>query len=269
MSIGPIYERIRPILEAQPEFDDAKSFPGTLHGNITLDRVCFRYAETGPYILKDVSLSVRAGEFVAIVGRSGSGKSTLLRLLMGFESPSAGAISYDDYDLSSIDIRAIRAQTGVVLQNGKTMAGSIFQNIVGSFNLALDDAWEAARQAGFEDDIKKMPMQMNTVLSAGAETLSGGQRQQLLISRAIVRKPRILFFDEATSALDNRAQEVVSRSLQKLNATRVVIAHRLSTVMNADRIIVMENGQIIQSGAFEELISQAGPFAEFAKRQIA
>ena len=269
LSIGPIYERIRPILEARPEFDDAKSFPGTLHGNIILDRVSFRYAETGPYILKDVSLSVRAGEFVAIVGRSGSGKSTLLRLLMGFESPSAGAISYDDYDLSSTDIRAIRAQTGVVLQNGKTMAGSIFQNIVGSFNLTLDDAWEAARQAGFEGDIKKMPMQMNTVLTAGAETLSGGQRQQLLISRAIVRKPRILFFDEATSALDNRAQEVVSRSLQKLNATRVVIAHRLSTVMNADRIVVMENGQIIQSGAFEELISQAGPFAEFAKRQIA
>jgi ATP-binding cassette subfamily C protein len=140
---------------------------------------------------------------------------------------------------------------------------------VGSFNLTLDDAWEAARQAGFEGDIKKMPMQMNTVLTAGAETLSGGQRQQLLISRAIVRKPRILFFDEATSALDNRAQEVVSRSLQKLNATRVVIAHRLSTVRNADRIVVMENGQIIQSGAFEELISQAGPFAEFAKRQIA
>jgi ABC-type bacteriocin/lantibiotic exporter with double-glycine peptidase domain len=206
---------------------------------------------------------------VAIVGSSGSGKSTLLRLLIGFETPASGVIYYDDQDISSIDIREVRSQIGVVLQNGKTMAGSIFQNIVGISSLTLDDAWEAAQQAGFENDIKEMPMQMNTVLSPGAETLSGGQRQRLLVARAIVNKPRILFFDEATSALDNQTQAIVNRSLEKLQATRVVIAHRLSTIMNADRIYVLEKGHLVQHGTYEELMKQEGPFAELARHQIA
>jgi ATP-binding cassette subfamily C protein len=203
------------------------------------------------------------------VGSSGSGKSTLLRLLMGFETPVSGTIYYDDQDISTLDIREVRSQTGVVLQNGRIMGGSIFENIVGSSGLTLDDAWEAARSAGFEDDVKEMPMQMHTVLPPGAETLSGGQRQRLLIARAIVNKPRILYFDEATSALDNQTQAIVSKSLEKLSATRVVIAHRLSTIINADRIHVLEKGRLIQQGTYAELMKQEGPFVELASRQIA
>ncbi len=269
LNVIPLYERAKPILETLPEVDVTKASPGVVTGDIEISHVYFRYSEDGPYVLHDVSLSMRSGEFVAIVGSSGSGKSTLLRLLMGFETPASGVIYYDDQDISSLDIREVRSQTGVVLQNGKTMAGSIFQNIVGASSLTLEDAWEAARQAGFENDVKEMPMQMNTVLTPGAETLSGGQRQRLLVARAIVNKPRILFFDEATSALDNQTQAIVSRSLEKLQATRVVIAHRLSTIMNADRIYVLEKGHLVQHGTYEELMKQEGPFAELAKRQIA
>ena len=269
LNVIPLYERAKPILEALPEVDAAKASPGELAGNIEISQVYFRYADDGPYVLHDVSLRIRAGEFVAMVGSSGSGKSTLLRLLMGFETPASGTIYYDDQDISNLDIREVRSQTGVVLQNGKIMAGSIFENIVGSSSLTLEDAWEAARSAGFENDVKEMPMQMHTVLPPGAETLSGGQRQRLLIARAIVNKPRILFFDEATSALDNQTQAIVSRSLEKLQATRVVIAHRLSTIMNADRIYVLEKGRLIQQGTYTELMQQEGPFAELASRQIA
>lgn len=269
LNVVPLYERAKPILEALPEVDVTKASPGELTGKIEVSHVHFRYSDEGPYILQDVSLSIRPGEFAAIVGSSGSGKSTLLRLLMGFETPVSGAIYYDDQDISNLDIREVRSQTGVVLQNGKIMAGTIFQNIVGSSSLTLDDAWEAARMAGFEEDVKQMPMQMHTVLPPGAETLSGGQRQRLLVARAIVSKPRILFFDEATSALDNQTQAIVSRSLEKLQATRVVIAHRLSTIMNADRIYVLEKGHMVQQGTYEELMKQEGPFAELARRQIA
>lgn len=269
LNVVPLYERAKPILEALPEVDFTKASPGELTGKIEISHVHFRYSDDGPVILHDVSLNIQPGQFTAIVGSSGSGKSTLLRLLMGFETPSSGTIYYDDQDVSNLDIRDVRSQTGAVLQNGKIMAGTIFQNIVGSSSLTIDDAWEAARLAGFEEDVKEMPMQMHTVLPPGAETLSGGQRQRLLIARAIVNKPRILFFDEATSALDNHTQAVVSRSLEKLQATRVVIAHRLSTIMNSDRIFVLEKGRLIQHGTYEELIGQEGPFAELARRQIA
>jgi ATP-binding cassette subfamily C protein len=150
------------------------------------------------------------------------------------------------------------------------MTGSIYKNIVsaGSANLTLDDAWEAARMAGCEKDIQAMPMHMHTVLSPGGGSLSGGQRQRILIARAVVKKPRILFFDEATSALDNATQEIVGTSLERLQATRIVIAHRLSTIRNADRIYVMEKGRIVQAGLYHELIEQEGVFAELAKRQM-
>jgi ATP-binding cassette subfamily C protein len=206
---------------------------------------------------------------VAFVGASGAGKSTLFRMLLGFESPLSGSIYYDGQDLETLDIQAVRQQTGTVLQNGQLMPGNIFLNIVGSSPLTIDDAWEAARMAGLEEDIKRMPMGMHTVISEGAGTFSGGQKQRLLIARAIVNKPRIIFFDEATSALDNRTQTVVSQSLERLQATRIVIAHRLSTIINADMIYVFDNGKIVQRGKYQELIEQPGIFAELAKRQIA
>jgi ATP-binding cassette subfamily C protein len=266
--IVPLYRRMRPILDAVPEVDEARASPGALTGDIDVVGVSFRYAAGGPPVLADVSLRCRPGEFIALVGPSGCGKSTLLRLLLGFEMPEAGTISYDGKDLATLDLRAVRRQIGVVLQNSRLLPGSILDNIVGSFHLTLEDAWEAARMAGLEDDIKQMPMGMQTVIAEGASTLSGGQRQRLVIARAVVNRPRILFFDEATSALDNQTQAVVSRSLEQLKCTRVVIAHRLSTIQNADRIYVLERGRIVASGTYRELVNQPGPFAELARRQV-
>lgn len=269
LAIVPIYERAKPILQTPPEINESKASPGILTGDIEISSLCFRYTPDGPPILQDVSLHIRPGEFIAVVGSSGSGKSTLLRLLLGFERPSSGALYYDRQDVSGIDLAALRRQLGVVLQNGQLLSGDIFTNIIGSAaTLTLDDAWEAATQAGIADDIHAMPMGMHTVVSDGGGTLSGGQRQRLLIARAIVNRPRILFFDEATSALDNRAQEMVSTSLENLHATRIVIAHRLSTIINADRIFVMDGGKLVQSGTYTELIGVDGLFADLAKRQI-
>ena len=264
----PIYERTRPILETMPEVSEAKADPGALSGRLEFSHVVFRYKPDSPPILDDVSIQVHPGEFVAIVGPSGSGKSTMMRLMLGFEKPESGTIYYDGLDLAGLDVQAVRRQCGVVLQGGKLMPGDIYENIVGSSLLTLEDAWEAARAAGFEDDILEMPMGMHTVLGEGAGTLSGGQRQRLMIARAIVAKPRILLFDEATSALDNRTQAIVSRSLEQLKATRIVIAHRLSTIQNADRIFVLKKGVLVQSGTYTELMAQPGPFADLANRQL-
>ncbi len=269
LDIIPVYERSKPILQALPEVTGDKAHPGLLAGDIEMAHLSFSYSADGPPIIKDVSMHIRAGEFVAIVGASGSGKSTLLRLLLGFEQASSGSIYYDRQDIAGLDIGALRRQLGVVLQNGQLMAGDIFTNILGSAaTLTLDDAWEAATQAGIADDIRAMPMGMHTVVSDGGGTLSGGQRQRLLIARAIVNRPRILFFDEATSALDNRAQELVSTSLEQLRATRIVIAHRLSTIVNADRIFVFDQGQLVQTGSYDELMSGNGVFADLVRRQI-
>jgi ATP-binding cassette subfamily C protein len=270
MSIQPYYENIRPILETLPETDDTRVAPGELKGEIEVSNVCFRYIKDGPIILNDLSIHIKPHQFVAIVGGSGSGKSTLLRLLLGFETQESGAIFYDSKELSGIDIRMVRRQIGVVLQNAQLMSGDIFTNIVGaSLNLTLDDAWEAARAVGLAEDIEDMPMGMHTIIAEGGGGLSGGQRQRLVIARAIVHEPKILFFDEATSALDNRTQAMVTKSLEQLQATRVVIAHRLSTIKNADCIYAIDRGRLIESGTYEELMQRDGYFAKLAKRQIA
>lgn len=263
-----IHERAVPILEAPPEVDEARLFPGRLNGRIEVNQVSFRYDKEGPFILDNVSLQVEPGEFAAVVGPSGSGKSTLLRLLLGFEAPELGSIYYDGQELSRLDCQSVRRQMGVVLQNGSILPGSIFQNIIGESALSMDDAWRAARLAGIEQDIREMPMQMHTMIMEGAGGFSGGQKQRLMIARAVAANPRILFFDEATSALDNQTQDSVSRSIASLNATRVVIAHRLSTIVQADRIHVMAKGKVIQSGTYQELIARDGPFKELVARQI-
>lgn len=269
LSVIPLYEQARPILATRPEVDVGKTDPGALIGDVEMQGVTFRYSPEGAPVLRGLSLHVRSGEFVAIVGPSGSGKSTIFRLLLGFEAPESGAIYYDGQELAGLDIPAVRRQIGVVLQSGRLLSGDLFTNIVGSSPLTVEDAWAAAEMAGFADDIRAMPMGMHTVVSEGGGTLSGGQRQRLMIARALVHRPRLLFFDEATSALDNRTQHTVSNSLQQLRATRVVVAHRLSTIMNADRIYVIERGQIVQSGRYEDLLLETGLFAALAKRQIA
>ncbi|MCK5539288.1 MAG: NHLP bacteriocin export ABC transporter permease/ATPase subunit [Deltaproteobacteria bacterium] len=270
LNIFPLYERAKPILQSLPESTESKAHPGVLVGGIEVSHLFFRYSEDGPLILDDISIKVDPGEFIAIVGGSGCGKSTLFRLLLGFETPQSGSILYDNQDLATLEVGALRRQLGVVLQNASLLSGDIFKNIIGSANLTLDDAWEAARMVGLDEDINEMPMKMNTVVPPGGTTLSGGQRQRIIIARAIVNKPRILYFDEATSALDNQTQAITSHSLESLAVSRIVIAHRLSTIIHADRIYVMDKGKLVQSGTYDELMAEPdGMFADMAKRQIA
>jgi ABC-type bacteriocin/lantibiotic exporter with double-glycine peptidase domain len=269
LNIIPMMERAQPILDARLETPEARPDPGELTGHIEASHVSFRHQAGGPMILTDVSIHAKPGEFIALVGPSGAGKSTVLRLLLGFDSPESGAIYFDEQDLATVDLTAVRAQMGVVMQSSRLLAGDVFQNIVGSSPMTIDDAWAAAEMAGLDADLEEMPMGMHTVVSEGGTTLSGGQRQRLLIARALVRKPRIVLFDEATSALDNRTQQVVSESLQNLKATRIVIAHRLSTVRNADRIYVLDAGKVVQHGTYDELSQIPGMFATMVARQLA
>jgi NHLM bacteriocin system ABC transporter ATP-binding protein len=269
-TIKPLMEMVEPILKAVPEIDENKIIVKDMTGRIEVSSVTFRYTDGGPVILNDISLSVKPGEYLAIVGKTGCGKSTLMRLLLGFEKPEAGAVYYDGKDLESLDVRSVRQNIGVVMQNGKLFSGDIYSNIIISAPwLTMEDAWEAARLAGLEEDIKAMPMGMHTVIGEGSGGISGGQKQRLMIARAIAPRPKIIFFDEATSALDNITQKIVSDSVASLNSTRIVIAHRLSTIRNCDKIIYLDKGKIVEQGTFDELIQKGGLFYELASRQMA
>ncbi|NTW52732.1 MAG: NHLP bacteriocin export ABC transporter permease/ATPase subunit [Chlorobiaceae bacterium] len=269
LNVIPLYERIKPVFETIPEATDLQVHPGKLQGRIEMKNVNFSYGVDSPQILHDIDFKAEPGQFIAIVGGSGSGKSTIMRLLLGFEKPDLGTVFYDGIDLSALNVQAVRRQIGVVMQNGQLQPGFVLQSIIGSSTLTVDDAWEAARMAGIDEEIRNMPMGMYTLISEGGETISGGQKQRLLIAGSLVRKPGIIFFDEATSALDNRKQEIVSKSIESLRATRIVIAHRLSTIRSADWIYCLDNGRIIQQGTYDELMAREGFFRELASRQIA
>ena len=264
----PMLEVIEPILDTEPEVSENKKIITKLSGGIEIDNISFRYNENSPMILHNISLKIKPGQYVAIVGKTGCGKSTLMRLLLGFEKPLKGAIYYDGQDVNSLDLKSLRQNIGAVMQNGKLFQGDIYSNIVISAPwLNLDSAWEAAKLASIDEDIKDMPMGMHTIISEGSGGVSGGQKQRLMIARAIAPRPSILMFDEATSALDNITQKQISQSLDELNSTRIVIAHRLSTIKNCDRIIVLDKGHIIEDGKYDELIANNGYFAELVKRQ--
>lgn len=266
--IKPVFEMVKPLFETEPEISEGKKVVTRVSGAIEVNHVTFRYSEDMPAVLDDLSLKIDPGQYVAIVGKTGCGKSTLLRLLLGFETTDKGTIYYDQKDIKTLDLKSLRRKIGTVMQNGKLFSGDIYSNIVISAPwLSLDDAWEAAELADIADDINDMPMGMFTFLMEGTGGISGGQKQRLMIARAIAPKPKILFFDEATSALDNISQKKISNSLAGLKCTRVVIAHRLSTVKDCDRIIVLDGGHIIEDGTYDELIQQKGFFAELVKRQ--
>lgn len=266
--IKPICEMVKPILEAVPECSEKREMVGNLSGSIDISNVTFRYNKEMPLVLDNFSLRIKSGQYIAIVGKTGCGKSTLVRLLLGFEKAERGTIYYDGKDIDSIDLRSLRSNIGVVMQNGKLFQGDIYSNIIiSSPDSTLDDAWEAARIAQLDKDIEMMPMGMNTLISEGQGGISGGQKQRLMIARAVASKPKILIFDEATSALDNITQRHVSEALDSLKCTRIVIAHRLSTIKHCDRIVYVENGHITEDGTYDELMSKNGAFAELVRRQ--
>ena len=264
----PVLDMARPIMETEPEVSEGKRVIDKLNGAIELNNVSFRYTDDMPLVLDDLTLKIRPGQYVAIVGGTGCGKSTLMRILLGFEKPQKGAVYYGGRDLNTIDLKSLRRNIGVVMQDGKLFQGDIFSNItISAPRLTLNDAWEAAEMAGLADDIRRMPMGMHTIIAEGGGGISGGQRQRMLIARAIAPRPKILMFDEATSALDNLTQKTVSESLDKLKCTRIVIAHRLSTIRHCDRILYLEKGKILEDGTYDELIAVNGKFAQLVERQ--
>lgn len=266
--IKPILERVKPLLDAKPEISEGKQVITRLSGAIEMNNVSFRYNESMPNVIDNLSLKIRPGQYVAIVGKTGCGKSTLMRLLLGFEKADRGAIYYDGKDINSLDLKSLRRKIGSVMQNGKLLQGDIYSNITISAPwLTMDEAFEAAEKAGIAEDIRRMPMGMHTMISEGSGGISGGQRQRLMIARAIAPKPKILMFDEATSALDNITQRQVCEALDAMKCTRIVIAHRLSTIKQCDRIIVLDGGHIVEDGTYRELIDNKGYFYELVERQ--
>ena len=266
--IQPILEMAEPFLKTVPETQEKKEIVTSINGSVELSHISFRYDEDSPYILNDLSLKIKPGEYVAIVGRTGCGKSTLMRLLLGFEKPEKGAIYYDGKDIESLDLGSLRRKIGTVMQQSGLFQGDIYSNIVLTApNLSIDEAWDAAEKAGIADDIRAMPMGMYTMVSEGGGGISGGQKQRLMIARAIAPKPKLLLFDEATSALDNKTQKQVSEALDAMGCTRVVIAHRLSTIRHCDRILVLDGGTIVEDGSYDALIEKGGYFADLVARQ--
>ena len=269
-NIRPVLEIIKPLMDAQPEMAEGKEVVTRLSGSIDVSHISFKYdASSDRQVLKDISFHIRPGQYVAIVGESGCGKSTLMRILLGFEKPQRGAVYYDRKDINRLDLKSLRRKIGVVMQNGKLVWGDIFSNITISAPwLTQEDAWAAAEIAGIADDIRAMPMGMQTIIQEGGGGISGGQRQRLMIARAVAPKPKILFLDEATSALDNITQKHVSEAMDKMRCTRLVIAHRLSTIRQCDRILFLKDGVIAEDGTYEELIAKNGLFADLVRRQM-
>jgi ABC-type bacteriocin/lantibiotic exporter with double-glycine peptidase domain len=267
--INPLLASVKPILETVPEMEAKAPQVEYLFGGIEISGLSFRYQDEGPLILDNLSLKIEPGEYVGIVGKSGGGKSTLMRLMLGFEHPLSGGIYYDNYDLAKVDKTSLRRKIGCCLQSGSLFTGDLFHNITITAPWAThEDAWEALRMACLEEDVRRMPMGLHTVVSEGGGGFSGGQKQRILIARALISKPEIIFFDEATSALDNISQKQVSDNLAMLNCTRVVIAQRLSTIRHCDRIIVLDQGKIAEEGTYEQLMEAKGLFYEMTLRQM-
>ena len=267
-TIKPSLEIIMPLLEAEPEQKEDKETVTSLTGSIEISHLSFRYGPDEPDILKDLNLTIPARQYVAIVGKTGCGKSTLMRLLLGFEKPTKGTVFYDRKDTRHLDMRSVRRLIGTVMQDGTLFGGSIYENItISAPTLTVDDAWEAAKIAGIDEDIQAMPMGMSTILQEGGGGISGGQRQRIMIARAVAPKPKILLLDEATSALDNITQKQVAEALDRMKCTKIVIAHRLSTIRHCDRILVLDGGKVIEDGTYEQLMAKKGFFAELVFRQ--
>jgi ABC-type bacteriocin/lantibiotic exporter with double-glycine peptidase domain len=267
--LGSYLERIEDVMQAEPEQDpSAVTRAPRLSGRIEAEGLGFAYADGSPAAVEDVSVTIAAGQFVAVVGSSGAGKSTLAKLLVGLYQPARGRIRYDGIDLASLDLRSVREQLGVVTQAGELFGASIRENIaLGRPQMSLDEVIDAAKRAAIHDEIAALPMGYETILADGGASMSGGQRQRLALARALAAAPAIMLLDEATSNLDSVTEAAIQRSLASLRCTRVVIAHRLSTVVDADLILVMDRGRVVESGTHRELLSRGDVYRRLYERQ--
>ena len=266
--VVPILKSLEILFEEKPEESDNNELQHVVPNRIEFDNVSFKYAENLPLVIKKLNLSIKEGEYVAIVGKSGCGKSTIMRLILGFEQCTLGSIYINGVNIKSIDKKSLRRSYGVVMQDSRLFSGTIFKNIsIANPQMTEEEAWEAARKAGIADDIENMPMKMHTIVDENASCISGGQKQRIIIARALAGNPKLLLFDEATSALDNITQKVVSDSLSELKCTRIVIAHRLSTIKDCDRIIMIDDGNVAEMGTYEQLMAKNGKFAQMVERQ--
>jgi ABC-type bacteriocin/lantibiotic exporter with double-glycine peptidase domain len=254
----PTRKFAQPLLDALPEQDSGRVDPGRLTGMVELSNLTFRYGPSDAWVFAGLSLRLEAGEFVAIVGRSGAGKSTLVRLLLGLEEPTSGAIYMDGHDIRGLDLAVLRRQVATVLQAGRVPPGTIRDAVRSLSNAGDAEVWQALERSALADDVRAMPMGLETMLTDARRVLSGGQVQRLLLARALLQKPAVLILDEATSALDNITQRVVMQAIRTLPATRIVIAHRLATIRHADRIVVLDNGRIAEMGTFDQLMQRKG-----------
>ncbi|MCR5071526.1 MAG: ATP-binding cassette domain-containing protein [Bacteroidales bacterium] len=267
--LAPEIKLCRPILEAQPETDEGSIFLKDVSGNIDIRGLKFRYDEDMPYLFNNLNLHINAGDYVAFVGPSGCGKSTLVRLMLGFEKAETGSIFYDEHNLDDINKPSLRRYCiSICLQDGQLVEGTIRDNILfGNGSYTDEDVWEAAKNAALDKDIEAMPRGLDTPISADGQGVSGGQRQRILIARALIRKPKIFFLDEATSALDNISQHIITENLARMRCTRITIAHRMSTIRECNRIIVLGDGKVAEDGSYEELLAKGGLFTDIIKRQ--
>lgn len=265
--LGPVLSRALPIAEAELERPVLGRAPGVLRGEITLTDVVFGYDPEAPPLLDGLSLRIEPGEFVAIVGASGSGKSTIMRLILGFERPQSGVVALDGKDLEELDIAAVRRQLGTVLQSSQPFGATFRESVAGPLQLSDAELWEVLERSGLAQEVRGRAGGLDAPISLGGGAMSGGQRQRLMIARALASKPRIMLLDEATSALDNVTQEIVMRTVLEQDVTRVAIAHRLTTVAQADRVLVVDRGRIVEQGPPAELLRSGGHFAALAARQ--
>jgi len=259
----PSWKFVKPLLQARPEPAGAGADPGRLSGAVSLVNLRFAYPDRPP-VLQGLSAEIAAGSFVAVTGRSGSGKTTLLRLLLRLEVPDSGSISFDGQEAASLDAALLRRQIGSVQQHGRLPSGTILDAVRGMSGAGEAEVWAALGDASIAVEIAALPMRLHTLVTDAGQTFSGGQVQRLLLARALLQRPALLLLDEATSALDGATERAVSLALERLSVTRVVVAHRLSTIRRADRILYMEDGRIAEAGTFDELLAAGGGFARMA-----
>ena len=257
--VSVLWGRVEPILITDVETGFKNSaVRKEISGSFEVSKLTYAFPDSQSLLFDQLSLSIPAGKYTAITGPSGCGKSTLMRFILGFLKPTSGEILVDGESLENLSIRSYRKQIGVVMQSASFNPGSIYDIICGGLHRSENEVWEALRKAAVDDEVRQLPMGLETLLTDSGSSLSGGQMQRIAIARALMNNPSVLILDEATSALDNISQKIISDMIDQMSITRIAIAHRLSTIRHADQIIVLQKGKPVEIGTWEEHIEAGG-----------